>query len=110
MSGGPGSVRPARRVLVAVVGLDDALDQRVAHDVLRREGVEDDPGDVPKDVLHLESPEVLERGRSIWVMSPVTTILESSPSRVRNIIICSGVVFCASSRTTNAWESVRPRM
>ncbi len=30
--------------------------------------------------------------------------------RVRNIFICSGVVFCASSRITKAWFSVRPRM
>ena len=30
--------------------------------------------------------------------------------RVRNIFICSGVVFCASSRMTKAWFSVRPRM
>ena len=29
-------------------------------------------------------------GRSIWVMSPVTTIFEPKPSRVRNIFICSG--------------------
>ena len=30
--------------------------------------------------------------------------------RVRNIFICSGVVFCASSRMTNESLSVRPRM
>jgi hypothetical protein len=36
------------------------------------------------------------------VTSPVTTILEPKPSRVRNIFICSAVVFCASSRITNA--------
>ena len=30
--------------------------------------------------------------------------------RVRNIFICSGVVFCASSRMTKALFSVRPRM
>ena len=30
--------------------------------------------------------------------------------RVRNIFICSRVVFCASSRITKAWLSVRPRM
>ena len=42
--------------------------------------------------------------------SPVTTILEPNPSRVRNIFICSGVVFCASSRMMNASLSVRPRM
>ena len=33
-----------------------------------------------------------------------------SPSRVRNIFICTGVVFCASSRMTKALDSVRPRM
>src|SRR5690606_22333702 len=49
-------------------------------------------------------------GRSTWVMSPVTTTLEPNPSRVRNIFICSGVVFCASSRMTKASLRVRPRM
>ena len=43
-------------------------------------------------------------------MSPVTTIFEPKPSRVRNIFICSGLVFCASSRITNESLSVRPRM
>ena len=43
-------------------------------------------------------------------MSPVTTIREPKPSRVRNIFICSGVVFCASSRITKESFSVRPRM
>ena len=33
-----------------------------------------------------------------------------SPSRVRNIFICIDVVFCASSRITTAFDSVRPRM
>ncbi|MCY1250794.1 hypothetical protein D9M72_644690 [compost metagenome] len=50
------------------------------------------------------------RGRSIWVMSPVITALEPKPMRVRNIFICSGVVFCASSRMMKAWFSVRPRI
>ena len=49
-------------------------------------------------------------GRSIWVRSPVTAMRASSPSRVRNIFICTGVVFCASSRMTKAWARVRPRM
>src|SRR3712207_8657500 len=43
-------------------------------------------------------PEFVPVGRSTWVTSPVTTILEPNPSRVRNIFICSGEVFCASSR------------
>ena len=43
-------------------------------------------------------------------MSPVTTALEPKPIRVRNIFICSEVVFWASSRMMNASFSVRPRM
>ena len=47
---------------------------------------------------------------SIWVMSPVTTALDPKPIRVRNIFICSGLVFWASSRMMNELLSVRPRM
>ena len=43
----------------------------------------------------------MPEGRSICVMSPVITAFESNPSRVRNIFICSAVVFCASSRMMN---------
>ena len=56
------------------------------------------------------SPDRWSFGRSTCVTSPVTTIFEPNPSRVRNIFICSGVVFCASSRITNESLSVRPRM
>ena len=42
--------------------------------------------------------------------SPVTTTFEPKPSLVRNICICSGLVFCASSRMTKESFSVRPRM
>ena len=56
------------------------------------------------------SPEVRLCGRSICVTSPVTTILLPNPRRVRNIFICSGEVFCASSRMMNESLSVRPRM
>ena len=55
-------------------------------------------------------PERWSVGRSIWVTSPVTTMRELKPSRVRNIFICSGLVFCASSRITNESFKVRPRM
>ena len=56
------------------------------------------------------SPDAWSRGRSICVTSPVTTTLEPKPSRVRNICICSGEVFCASSRMMKLSLSVRPRM
>src|ERR671919_236406 len=55
-------------------------------------------------------PEAWSAGRSTWVTSPVTTTLDPKPSRVRNICICSGVVFCASSRMMNESLRVRPRM
>ena len=55
-------------------------------------------------------PDACSRGRSTCVTSPVTTTFEPKPSRVRNICICSGDVFCASSRMMNESLSVRPRM
>ena len=55
-------------------------------------------------------PEVTRGGKSICVLSPLTTILELLPKRVKNIFICSAVVFCASSKITNAFSSVRPRI
>src|SRR5579862_6342217 len=41
-------------------------------------------------------------------MSPVTTALDPNPIRVRNIFICSEVVFWASSRMMKASFKVRP--
>ena len=43
-------------------------------------------------------------------MSPVTTTFDPKPKRVRNIFICSTVVFWASSRMMNESLSVRPRI
>ena len=56
------------------------------------------------------SKPLLPVGTSTCVTSPVTTTLELKPMRVRNIFICSGVVFCASSRMMKLLFSVRPRM
>ena len=55
-------------------------------------------------------PDILALGRSIWETSPVTTQREPRPIRVRNIFICSGVVFWASSKMMKEWARVRPRM
>ena len=52
----------------------------------------------------------LSPGRSIWVMSPVMTTLEPKPIRVRNIFICSRLVFWASSRMMKLSSRVRPRI
>ncbi len=40
----------------------------------------------------------------------MTTAFEPKPMRVRNIFICSLVVFCASSKMTKESFSDRPRM
>ena len=54
--------------------------------------------------------DVVSLGRSFCEASPVMITLEPNPIRVRNIFICAGVVFCASSRMINALSSVRPRI
>ena len=75
----------------------------MAHDVGRGEG---DMGDafhaVRESRIASASPEVAPGGRSTWEGSPFTTMRLPSPSLVRNIFICCGVVFWASSRMTKA--------
>ena len=55
-------------------------------------------------------PDTWFLGRSTWVMSPVTTALDPKPMRVRNIFICSTLVFWASSRMLKLSLRERPRM
>ena len=93
-----------------LVGLDDLLNQLVADDVAIVEVDERDALDRADHLHRLDQAGVRPVGRSIWVMSPVITAFEPKPRRVRNIFICSDVVFCASSRMTNESLSVRPRM
>ncbi len=84
------------RCLKGFVGVDDTLHQVVSHHVL--------PGK-PDDLHPFHTSEHINRhqkagapsgGRSIWEGSPLTTHRAFRPMRVRNIFICSGVVFCAS--------------
>ena len=101
----------ADRLVVPLVRLDDALHQGVAHHVAFVELHEADAF----DALAARRPRRSGRcarplGRSICVMSPLTTILELKPWRVSTIFICSGVLFCASSRMMKLSLSVRPRM
>ena len=65
---------------------------------------------MPEQDRHVTStrPERWLARKSTCVTSPVTTIFEPNPSRVKNICICSGVVFWASSRMMNESFSVRP--
>ena len=98
-------------VVVARIRFDDSLHQRMTHDVLRREVRERQPFDAVEHARSRRSgPERTPRGRSICVMSPVITAVEPKPMRVRNIFICSMVVFWLSSRMMKALFSVRPRM
>ena len=102
-----------RSVAVAVgalVGGDDVGDDPVAHDVGARQvhegrGRRCRRGSRSRPTRPLRPP-----GTSTWVVSPVTTTLDPKPMRVRNIFICSGVVFWASSRMMKLAFSVRPRM
>ena len=100
------------RVLAAgvelVVRRDDLADQPVPDHVVAGEPVEDDVSTPLRIPSTTRRPDLVPLGRSTWVTSPVTTILEPNPSRVRNIFICSGEVFCASSRMMNASLRVRP--
>jgi hypothetical protein len=99
-------------MFLAAIGLDDALNQRVAHDI----GFTEAAGD---HAIHgLENRERLDQtggdagGRSTWVGSPVIIIREFfAQARKKHLHLHCGVVFCASSRMTNAHcASVRPRM
>ncbi len=80
------------------------------HDVHLAEGQKETPSTPRSTLCTSMSPEPRPVGRSTWVTSPVTTALEPYPSRVRNIFICSAVVFWASSRMMNESLRVRPRM
>src|SRR6266852_6401842 len=64
------------------------------------------PSILPQTSSASTNPDFFPAGKSICVTSPVTTALELKPRRVRNIFICSLVVFCASSRITNESFSV----
>ena len=71
---------------------------------------EREPVDAAEDRARARASPLRPPGTSTWVVSPVTTTFEPKPMRVRNIFICSGVVFCASSRMMKLVFSVRPRM
>ena len=58
--------------------------------------------------IPLRSPESSLFGRSTWLASPVTMNFASLPILVRNIFSCPRLVFCASSRMTQALSRVRP--
>jgi hypothetical protein len=106
----PGRTAGPLAVAVLAVGGDDPLHELVADDVGAAEADEADVVDRGEDLADDDETGSLVAGRSIWVMSPVTTIFDPKPSRVRNIFICSGLVFWASSRITKASLIVRPRM
>ena len=54
------------------------------------------------------NPDFLPLGKSTCVMSPVTIAFDPYPILVKNIFICSLVVFCASSNIIYALSKVLP--
>lgn len=73
--------------VVLLVGLDDALHQLVAHYVFLAKLNLANALDAIEHLQGLDKSEVTLRGRSICVTSPVTTIFDPMPRRVRNILI-----------------------
>src|SRR5690349_25114398 len=67
----------------AAVGVHDGPDQAVPDDVLGGQLGEVHVLDAVEDVLTTRRPDRVPPGRSTWVTSPVTTIFEPKPRRVR---------------------------
>ena len=102
--------RPRAGLLGVAVRLDDPLHELVPHHVLVRELDEADRRDRAQDVADLD-----QAGRLLARQVDLGDVarhdhLSRSRACVRNICICSGDVFCASSRMMNESFSVRPRM
>mgnify|MGYP006962769293 CR=1 FL=1 len=97
------------RIVVCIIGLNDTAHQGMANHIgtlqVRKRHIVDatqNPFDIGKTAAATHQVTLAQVA--------VITNLELKPRRVRNIFICSGVVFCASSSTTKASLSVRPRM
>ena len=92
------------------IGLDDLLHKAMTHNVLFRE------------VALRNAVHILEHMQCVYKAAACSLRqvdlghitgdhdLGTTPMRVRNIFICSGVVFCASSRIIKESSSVRPRI
>jgi len=79
-----------------------SLHKSVTHDIFACQ-IDEFYSSIPLKISCAWSKPVgLLRGRSLWVKSPVITALESKPSRVKNIFICSAVAFWASSMMIKA--------
>ena len=88
----------------------DLLHQAVAHDVLLCQANLRDALDVPQDMQGINEAAVhLIRQVDLGHVAGDHN-LAADAMRVRNIFICSGVVFWASSRMMKASSSVRPRI
>ena len=98
------------RVGSGLVGFDDLLHQTVAHHIFFSEVA-------LRDAVHaLENLKCIHKAAAGAVgqvdLSDVAgnDYFRADAMRVRNIFICSGVVFCASSRMMKESSSVRPRI
>ena len=93
-----------------VVCLDDLLHKAVAHNVFFGKIALGNALDLLQHMQRIHKAAAGAFRQVDLSYIPVTTTLEPTPMRVRNIFICSGVVFCASSRMMKESSSVRPRI
>ena len=95
------SCRAPPRAARAIVGIYNSHHQFVPNDIIVCENDMTNSLDSRQQPYRLGEAGALPDGRSTWLGSPVTIMRLFSPSLVRNIFICIGVVFCASSRMTD---------
>ena len=93
-------------LVVVIIREDNLLHKPVPHNVTLGEPVHRDIVD-PLKYLHRLGKPGTRPSRKVRLCQ---IAFELNPRRVRNIFICSGVVFCASSRIMNESSRVRPRI
>jgi len=97
-------------LLVSCVGVHDLRDQPMPHHVGAGQLRDVNVIDTVEDVDRGPQPRPIAARQVDLRNIPGDNDLEPNPSRVRNIFICSAVVFWASSRMMNASLRVRPRI
>ena len=88
------------------------LSKRISRIILARPAVEagEKLGFLPGDLQDKVDPYLRPLYDALFDLIDYERVTRLLEKRVRNIFICSLVVFCASSRMMNASDNVRPRM
>lgn len=84
--------------LIFFISTDNFLYQFVPYNISLVKLMNGDALNVFQNVARLRQSALFTKRQIRLRQIPVTTALERKPKRVKNIFICSGVVFCASSR------------